>query len=163
MTCAYIGLGSNRGPSLHLLQQALDALAQLPGTQLLRRSRVFRSRPLGPQDQPKYYNAVAAVETTLPPLQLLNRLLGIERRLGRVRNGRRWRERRIDLDLLLYGQLSLQHPRLTLPHPGLAERVFVVLPLAEIAGHTLEIPGVGPLSALLPRVDSEELEPVEDV
>lgn len=142
MIDAYIALGSNQGRSDLLLQQALKMLAALPQTELRAVSRFYSNRPMGPHDQPDYVNAVAAITTDLGPILLLNRLLGIERRLGRVRNGKRWIARTMDLDLLLYGQQQIRHPRLTVPHPGLPERDFVVLPLAEVAPAELPIPGL---------------------
>ncbi len=160
----YIGLGSNLGDPAAQLQRALEQLARLPGSRLQGRSRFYRSRPLQapgvPEDQPDYLNAVARVETDLSPLMLLDALQAIEAEQGRVRDGRRWAPRPLDLDLLLYGAEVIQHPRLTVPHPGIAQRDFVLHPLAELAPE-LEIPGLGPLEALLARCPVRGLQRVE--
>lgn len=129
---AYIGVGANLCEPKAQVLRAFDALAALPNCQLLTRSSLYQSKPMGPQDQPDYINAVAALETRLAPLDLLDALQQIEQQQGRVRN-RRWGERTLDLDMLLYGEQSIQHPRLTVPHYGMTQREFVLLPLAEIA------------------------------
>jgi 2-amino-4-hydroxy-6-hydroxymethyldihydropteridine diphosphokinase len=102
---------------------------------------------MGPADQPDYINAVAAIDTLLTPLALLDALLGIERMHGRVRHATRWGPRTLDLDVLVYGDRIITDPRLAVPHPGIVERAFVLLPLAEIAPD-LTIPGRGPVAAL---------------
>lgn len=156
----YVGLGSNLdGPKERVLR-ALAQLEALPDTRLVARSRPYRSLPLGPADQPDYVNAVAALETTLAPLELLDHLQEIERGQGRVRGPERWGPRNLDLDLLLYGNCVLTTERLTLPHPGLSNRNFVLYPLAEIAP-SLEIPGHGPLTELLARCPADGLHPLE--
>lgn len=131
-TRAWVGLGSNLEQPARQLEQAFDALAGLPGSRLLARSSLYASAPMGPQDQPDYVNAVALLETALAPLVLLEALQDVELRHGRVRSATRWGPRTLDLDLLLYGDLVLDSPRLTLPHPGLKQRPFVVLPLLEV-------------------------------
>ena len=108
--------------------------------------------PVGVVDQPRFVNAAAAVETELPPRELLERLLGVERRLGRVRDGTRWSPRFVDLDLLLYGDAIVDEPGLAVPHPLLHERRFVLEPLAELDPE-LVIPDRGPVSALLAHLD----------
>jgi 2-amino-4-hydroxy-6-hydroxymethyldihydropteridine diphosphokinase len=128
-------------------------LARLPQSRLLRSSRLYRSAPWGMLDQPEFINAAAAIETALSPSALMQALLAIERDAGRDRNGERWGPRILDLDLLLYGALVLTEPGLQVPHPHLHERAFVLLPLAEIAPD-LDVPGRGPISALLSRVDT---------
>jgi 2-amino-4-hydroxy-6-hydroxymethyldihydropteridine diphosphokinase len=128
---AAIALGSNLGDSRATLEQALSVLDQGPGVRVLRRSSWYRSEPVGPV-QPDYLNGCALLEVTLPAEALLERLLATEDQFGRVR-AERWGPRTLDLDLLLYGQLSLDTPRLQLPHPRLRERAFVLLPLVEIA------------------------------
>lgn len=133
MVRAYIGLGSNLGDPAGQLRSALRALAALPETRLAARSSLYRSAPLGPVDQPDYVNGVAALETFLTPLALLERLNAIEAAQGRVRDGQRWGPRTLDLDLLLYGDERIDSPRLSLPHPGLGQRDFVLVPLYEIA------------------------------
>lgn len=133
MTAVYIGIGANLGNPIVTMEQATLALAKLPETNLLLHSRLYRSKPLGPSDQPDYSNAVALIDTTLSPLALLDELQALEIRLGRQPSHLRWGPRVIDLDILLYGQEIIQHERLTIPHPGLDKREFVLYPLAEIA------------------------------
>lgn len=145
---AYIGLGSNLNHPRRQLRSALAALATLPHSRVLGSSRLYRSPPLGPPGQPDYLNGVALLETYLPPLALLEQLQRIEQEHQRVR-GVRWGARTLDLDLLLYGEQRLHTPRLTLPHPAIGERPFVLLPLCELAGSELPIPGVGASGALL--------------
>lgn len=130
---AYIGLGGNLGEPAARIARALGALDRLPETRCLARSRLYRNPPMGSGDQPDYVNAVAALETRLPPLGLLDHLQRIEAGEGRVRGVLRWGPRTLDLDLLLYGDECVDHARLTVPHPGLAERRFVLCPLYEIA------------------------------
>lgn len=127
-TIAYIGLGSNLGDSRQILTQAVSRLSTLGPVKV---SRLYQSPPMGPQDQPHYYNAVAQLKTVLEPLPLLDQLQAFEQEAGRVRL-RRWGERTLDLDLLLYGQQSIQHERLNVPHIGLLERDFVVIPLLDL-------------------------------
>jgi 2-amino-4-hydroxy-6-hydroxymethyldihydropteridine diphosphokinase len=147
MVLAYIGLGSNLNAPARQIEQALAALATLPQSRLLRHSALYASPPLGPPDQPDYLNAVAELETTLSPLNVLDALQAIEQAQGRVR-GRHWGERVIDLDLLLYGDVQMQSERLTLPHAGMTERAFVLRPLAELVPN-MRLPGGAVLSDLL--------------
>jgi len=156
----YIGLGSNLDDPVQQLHRAWAALAQLPQTQRVACSRFYRSAPLGPQDQPDYVNAVAALDTTLAPAALLDALQAIEAAQGRMRL-RRWGPRTLDLDLLLYGSETLATPRLTVPHPGLAERNFVLYPLAELAPG-LVLPDGRALADLLAQCDAAGLEPLTD-
>ena len=144
---AYIGLGSNLNQPSVQVECAIAALAAMPGSRLLRQSRLYASPPLGPADQPDYVNAVVEIETTLEPLGLLHALHAIEQAQGRVRT-RHWGERIIDLDLLLYADWQLASHDLTLPHPGIATRAFVLRPLAELVPE-LDIPGQGVLGDLL--------------
>ena len=127
----YIGLGSNLGEREAQIRLALDDLARLPGSRLVRASSLYDSEPVGDVDQPKFLNAVAELETELSPRQLLWNLLLIERRLGRTRT-RRWGPRTIDLDLLLYGPLVVEEPDLQVPHPEMTRRSFVLVPLVEL-------------------------------
>ncbi|WP_130804462.1 2-amino-4-hydroxy-6-hydroxymethyldihydropteridine diphosphokinase [Acinetobacter ihumii] len=124
----YIGMGSNLGDSVQILREAAHKLAELGPIQV---SRLYRSPPMGPQDQPHYYNAVVQLVTTLQPLDLLDQLQRFEQEAGRVRL-RRWGERTLDLDVLLYADQSIENERLNVPHIGLLERDFVVLPLLDI-------------------------------
>ncbi|GAB4355297.1 MAG: 2-amino-4-hydroxy-6-hydroxymethyldihydropteridine diphosphokinase [Immundisolibacter sp.] len=154
---AFIGLGGNLGDPVRQIEQALGAIAELPGTCLLKRSALYGSRPMGPAGQPDYVNAVAWVETALSPSQLLAALLDIERQHGRRRDAaERNGPRTLDLDLLLYADLVCDEPALTLPHPGAHERDFVLQPLAEIAPH-MHIPGRGPVAELLAHCRRHDL------
>ena len=127
----YIGLGSNLGEREAQIRVALDDLARLPASRLVRASSLYDSEPVGDVEQPNFLNAMAELETELPARQLLWNLLLIERRLGRTRN-RRWGPRTIDLDLLLYGDLVIDEPDLLVPHPELVRRSFVLVPLVEL-------------------------------
>jgi 2-amino-4-hydroxy-6-hydroxymethyldihydropteridine diphosphokinase len=144
---AYVGLGANLDEPADHVRRAFEDLAALSNIHLTARSPLYKSAPLGPADQPDYINAVAALETQLAPLELLAELRDIEAQHGRRRDGVRWGPRVLDLDLLLYGDLVLDTPELTLPHPGLHERAFVLYPLADIAP-MLVIPGRGKLREL---------------
>jgi 2-amino-4-hydroxy-6-hydroxymethyldihydropteridine diphosphokinase len=142
-----IGLGGNLDAPADRVRRARKALAGSEGIREVAFSSLYRSRPMGPQDQPDYVNAVMAIETDLEPLALLDRLQAIEVLEGRVRIGERWGPRTLDLDLLVFGNQVIQHPRLTVPHPGLAVREFVLHPLAEILPD-LDVPGVGRIREL---------------
>jgi 2-amino-4-hydroxy-6-hydroxymethyldihydropteridine diphosphokinase len=154
MTMVYIGLGSNLADPRAQVEGGLRALAQLADTRLVRSSRLYRSVPWGRTDQPEFVNAVAELDTTLAPQSLLDALLTIERQAGRERDATRWGPRVLDLDILVYGDLTLDTPGLHIPHPHLHERVFVLMPLCEIAPE-LQIPGKGRADALLAQLDSE--------
>jgi 2-amino-4-hydroxy-6-hydroxymethyldihydropteridine diphosphokinase len=145
---AYVGLGSNLGDREHLLREA----AQLIGA--ARVSTVIETEPWGYGNQPMFLNAVAELETSLTARQLLDHLLDVERRLGRERIGPRWGPRAIDLDLLLYGDETIDEPGLVVPHPRLTERDFVLTPLAELVP-TLKIPGSGTVQDALAGLSSE--------
>jgi 2-amino-4-hydroxy-6-hydroxymethyldihydropteridine diphosphokinase len=147
MTIAYVGLGSNLGDREQLIRDA----AELIGAGRL--SAVVETAPWGFEDQPRFMNAVAAVDTGLEPLPFLTFLLDIERRLGRERVGPRWGPRTIDLDLLLFGDRVVDEPGLVVPHPRLLERRFVLSSLAELAPD-LEIPGNGTVRAALAGLQS---------
>lgn len=153
MTRAFVGLGGNLGDTQAYLRQALDALARLPRTRLLAQSRSYRTPPWGLREQPAFLNAAAMLDTTLAPHELLDALLDIERAAGRERKGERWGPRTLDLDLLHIDGVRLHDDRLTLPHPRIAERAFVLLPLAELAPD-LELPGQGRVDALLVTADT---------
>mgnify|MGYP001549950246 FL=1 len=145
---AYIGIGSNLDDPVRQVREALEELDTIPDSVLMSQSGLYGSKPMGPADQPDYVNAVAAIDTLLSPEQLLEALQKIEQRLGRERDGEKWGPRVIDLDLLLYGKKKISTDTLTVPHPGLHERDFVIIPLAEIAGN-ITIPGKGLLSTLI--------------
>jgi 2-amino-4-hydroxy-6-hydroxymethyldihydropteridine diphosphokinase len=129
---AYVALGSNLGDRAAHVAAAVTALGALPGTRLIAVSATYETAPVGPAGQQNYFNAVAALATSLAPLTLLDHLLAIEQARGRVRR-ERWGPRTLDLDLLLHGGTVLDDPRLTLPHPRLLERAFVLAPLADVA------------------------------
>ena len=150
---AYIGIGSNLDDPERQVRAALGALARLPRTTFVRASRLYRSAPWGKADQPAFVNAAAAVSTELAPRELLDALLAIERAHGRVRDGERWGPRVIDLDVLVHGDAQIDEPGLHVPHPHLAERAFVLLPLADLDPE-LEIPGAGRVRVLLGRIDA---------
>ena len=142
-TVAYIGLGSNQGDSLAILRSALSVLDQHTAIVVQLVSSFYRTKPVGPQNQPDYLNAVAQLETSLAAQDLLAELLAVEQQHGRVRDPHlRWGPRTLDLDLLLYGNEQIQVANLTVPHPELSKRAFVVYPLAEIAPH-LALPSTG--------------------
>jgi 2-amino-4-hydroxy-6-hydroxymethyldihydropteridine diphosphokinase len=127
---AVLGLGSNLGDRLANLQEALDRLSRVPGLRVTGTSRVYETDPVGPP-QPDYLNAVVRVETTLSPKRLLEACLGVEREMGRERR-ERWGPRNIDLDLLIFGREEIDQPGLTVPHPRMHERPFVLIPLLEL-------------------------------
>jgi 2-amino-4-hydroxy-6-hydroxymethyldihydropteridine diphosphokinase len=152
MTIAYVGLGSNLAEPRKQIEAALKTLADLPQTTLIAQSRLYSTEPWGHREQPSFVNAVAELATQLSARDLLHCLLGIERRVGRERNGGRWGPRILDLDILLYGNARIDEPALHVPHPRLHERAFALVPLAEIAPE-LDIPGVGRIRDLLARID----------
>lgn len=152
MTTAYVALGSNLGDPRQQVLDAFDALAGMPHSRLLARSRLYRTPPWGVLDQPWFVNAAAQLDTALEPPALLDALQAIERRAGRVR-GVRYGPRTLDLDLLHMDGVRRAGARLTLPHPRIAERAFVLLPLAELAPD-LELPGQGRVAELLAAVDT---------
>jgi 2-amino-4-hydroxy-6-hydroxymethyldihydropteridine diphosphokinase len=149
---AFIGLGSNLDDPPAQIRRALQALASLPETRLVRRSSLYRNPPAGYPDQPDFVNAVAEIETRLAARELLERLLAIERVHGRVR-GVRDGPRTLDLDLLTYGGRTLHEPGLDVPHPRMLDRAFVLVPLAEIAPDAA-VPGAGPVVELVRNVDA---------
>lgn len=133
MIRVYIALGSNLAQPLQQVNTALEALEHIPRTRLIACSPLYRTKPLGPQNQPDYLNAVVALDTRLPPEQLLDHTQAIERNQGRVRKDERWGPRTLDLDMMLYGDLVIDTDRLTVPHYGLKQREFMLYPLADIA------------------------------
>lgn len=152
MTEAWIGLGANLGERAATLDAALEAIDRLDETRLQAVSRYYITPPWGETDQPDFLNAVARVCTALSARSLLTNLQAIEADLGRRRTGRRWGPRVIDLDLLVFGDERIDLPELTVPHPRIAERAFVLVPLGELAPE-LVIPGQGRADALLARLD----------
>jgi 2-amino-4-hydroxy-6-hydroxymethyldihydropteridine diphosphokinase len=150
LTTAYIGLGSNLELPVAQIKSARLAILGLDGIKERAFSNLYASAPMGPQDQPEYVNAVIALETSLSALDLLHALQAIEQAHGRVRGKQRWGARTLDLDLLLYGDQQIDLPELTVPHPGIADRPFVLYLLLECAPDLI-IPGKGKISGLLTR------------
>ena len=153
---AYVGVGSNLDGPARQVKGAIGLLGEVPGIRLVAASSLYRSGAFGGIEQPDFVNAVVAVLTTLTPGELLAELQAIERRQGRERDELRWGPRVIDLDLLVYSAEKIDGPALTLPHPGIGERNFVLLPLAEIAPD-LAVPGLGrvaniPVSRVEPSI-----------
>lgn len=153
-----IGIGSNLNDPPRQIDAAVAQLRVVAETRVQVVSSMYRNPPMGPQDQPDYVNAVAVLLTRLAPRALLSALQDIERSQGRERHGAaRWGPRCIDLDILTYGMRAIDEPGLTIPHPGISERNFVLLPLTEIAPE-LEIPGLGLVRRLASGVDDSSLE-----
>ena len=148
MHTAYIGIGSNLGERESTIRDALELLAADPELEVEAVSSIRETDPVGVVDQPRFLNAAIRLATDLAPYPLLERLLAVEQQLGRVRTGERYGPRTIDLDLLLYGDEIVDEPGLRVPHPRLAERRFVLEPLAEL-DPGLVVPGLGPVQALL--------------
>ena len=151
MATAFVGIGSNLGDRETHLRRALDLLAAEEGIEIVAISRLRETEPVGPVEQGPFLNGAVQLSTDLPPRQLLERLLDVEQRLGRVRDVR-FGPRTIDLDLLVYGDETADEPGLTLPHPRLHERRFALEPLAELEPG-LVVPGRGPVSALLSELE----------
>lgn len=155
MVQAYLSLGTNLGDRAYYLARAVEALTEHPAIQVLARSSIYETEPWGLPDQPQFWNLVLQVETDLPPLELLKFCQHIETELGRKRLVR-WGPRTIDIDILLYDNISSDLPELTLPHPRMEERAFVLIPLREIApqlrlpsGHLItELTGEGQVRKL---------------
>lgn len=160
MTIIYIGIGSNLDNPFAHVQQAIAELKQVPQCNHIATSALYRSAPMGPANQPDYINAVSALQTTLTPLQVLDQLQAIELQHGRIRQGERWGPRTLDLDLLLYGEKTINEHRLIVPHSGLHERSFVLYPLQDI-DPDLVIPGLGPLTLLIEQCPHSALERVD--
>jgi 2-amino-4-hydroxy-6-hydroxymethyldihydropteridine diphosphokinase len=158
---AYVGLGSNLEDPVAQLRFALQRLAQLAATRLVARSPLYRTRPFGPVVQPDFVNAAAGLLTQQDAPQLLRSLRAIERDSGRPARHERWGPRTLDLDLLVYADQRRDEVDLKLPHPGIAERNFVLYPLADIAPQ-LDVPGLGRVAALRARVSGEGIWPLVD-
>ena len=159
MTVAYVGMGANLGEPRAQLLAAWDALGRIEDTQAIARSSLYRSAPIGYADQPAFLNCVAKLETALPAHGLLAQLQQIERDLGRVRSFRN-APRTIDLDLLLYGSETMDTPGLTLPHPRMHERAFVLVPLLELDAGAM-IPGRGSAAERLRGLERQRVKRVE--
>ncbi|HEX9207710.1 MAG TPA: 2-amino-4-hydroxy-6-hydroxymethyldihydropteridine diphosphokinase [Steroidobacteraceae bacterium] len=157
---AYVAIGSNLDDPPAQVQRAFVALAELPRTRLELRSSLYRSAPMGPVEQPDFVNAAAGLLTQLEAPDLLRALKELETRLGRAAPALRWGPRRIDLDLLVHGTTRIESDSITVPHPGIAERAFVLVPLAQIAP-SLEVPGVGRVDGLAQRLGAAGLQRIE--
>jgi len=162
MTKAWVGLGANLGNPVATVREALAALDALEQCALLRHSSLYRTTPIGPgvEDQPDYINAVAELSTTLPANDLLEALFCIENDFGRKRSTRN-AARTLDLDLLLYGEQRFDTRQLTVPHPRMHERAFVLCPLAELEPLAI-IPGFGPVGSLITKLDDQGIQRLED-
>jgi 2-amino-4-hydroxy-6-hydroxymethyldihydropteridine diphosphokinase len=155
---AYVALGSNLDDPAAQVRAGFEALSMLPATRLARVSSLYRSAPVGYADQPDFVNAVALIETALEPRKLLEALLAVERRKGRVRDFPN-APRTLDLDIVLYGDRVLHEPGLTIPHPRMHERAFVLVPLAEIAPD-VNVPGHGRAADLAAALDAGGLQKI---
>ena len=151
---AYVGIGSNLNDPRRQVRSALNALANLSSSRLVSSSRLYRSKPLDGTDQPDYLNAVAALLTQRDALTFLHELQSIEKQHGRERSAVRWAPRSLDLDLLVFGELEICNDELIVPHPGMAERSFVLLPLCEIAPH-LKVPGRATVREMLQQLRAD--------
>lgn len=158
MMRVYLALGSNLADPLHQVQSALDALAAIPQSRLVACSSLYRTPPYGPPDQPDYLNAAVALDTELSPEALLDHTQRIELEQGRVRKDHRWGPRTLDLDIMLFGDLTLATARLTVPHYDMHNRAFMLLPLLEIAP-ALCLPDGTRIADLLAPLDSSEIRP----
>ncbi len=159
VTVAYVGLGSNLSGPEGQIRAALDALARLPRTRVTACSSLYRTAPIGRLDQPDFVNAVARLETGLSARELLQGLLEVEARQGRVRSTPN-APRTLDLDLLLWGEAVISEPGLEVPHPRMHERAFVLQPLAEIAP-AARVPGHGPVAELVAQVSAQRVERID--
>ena len=151
---AYVGLGSNLESPGRQIEAAFELLQEIPETRLIARSSLYRSAPFGGVEQPDFINAAAALLTRLVARELLGEFQAIERARGRERGGLRWGPRVLDLDLLVFSDLVIEDPGLSVPHPGIAERNFVLLPLRDLAPD-LVIPGLGRVA----KISVNEQEP----
>lgn len=152
MAIAYVGLGANVGPREVTLLRAVDLLAEADDVEVLAVSQLRETDPVGMVDQPRFLNGAARIDTSLPPRALLELLLRIEQSLGRVRE-ERWGPRTVDLDLLVYGDVTVDEPGLRVPHPRLHERRFALEPLVELDPE-LVVPGLGSVSGALAALDA---------
>jgi 2-amino-4-hydroxy-6-hydroxymethyldihydropteridine diphosphokinase len=156
----FVGIGSNLDDPVHQVREAVTSLESLDDTRLLAVSGLYRNPPMGPVDQPDYINAVAVILTQHEPPALLSLLKGIERARGRsAEEATRWGPRRLDLDILTYGDREIDEPGLKIPHPGISERNFVLFPMLEIAPQ-LRIPGLGAVRRLASKSDASTLEKI---
>ncbi len=157
---AYIGLGSNLQDPQSQITNALNELQEIPNTHVLVSSSLYVSEPMGPANQPDFINAVAKISTSLSPEELLIALQNIEQLHQRARSTERWGPRTLDLDILLYGDVQINTRKPQVPHSGIAERVFVLIPLQEIEADLI-IPGKGTLRELIEQLPNFQLKKIE--
>lgn len=131
MEYSYIGVGSNQGDSIELIKKALKLINEATGVRIIRAAPLYRTEPIGFEDQPWFYNTVVELEVDITPFQLLELLQEVEKKLGRIRT-LRWGPRTIDLDILIFGDQTIKHPDLVIPHPRMTERAFVMVPLVHL-------------------------------
>lgn len=156
MTQVYLGLGSNLSAPIEQLEKAVKALKSATGVSRLECSSLYRSRPMGPQDQPDYVNAVVGLEYARDPISLLNCTQAIELEQGRTRKAQRWGARTLDIDILLFGEQCINTERLVIPHYGMKTREFVLLPLLELAPNLI-LPGGELIKELASQVNHNDL------
>ena len=159
---AFIGIGSNLEDPQSQIINAFQELQELPNIQVLLKSSLYQSKPMGPNDQPDFINAIVKISTTLQPHELLNELQNIEERHLRKRQTERWGPRTLDLDIILYGDQQIDTKQLQIPHSGMAEREFVLIPLQEIEADLI-IPGKGTLRELIERLPRYELKKIDNM
>lgn len=157
---AYIGLGSNLSDPQQQVTLALQELHEIPDTSLVEASSLYSSKPMGPSDQPDYINAVAKISTGLTPEDLLKALQGIEQMHQRQRKDERWGPRTLDLDIILFADQQIETPSLQIPHYGVAEREFVLIPLQELQ-EDLIIPGKGAVASLIEKLPPFKLSKIK--
>lgn len=156
----YLGLGGNQGRVKHAIQRSISLLNRLPLTQVKSVSSMYQNPAMGSQAQPDYINAVCQIHTSIPPLQLLRFTQKIESTLGRRRKGKRWSSRPMDVDILLYGSKIVNKPNLCIPHYGITDRAFVLLPLVELDAK-LRMPNGDKLKKVLRKIDSNQMKRVD--
>ena len=158
--CVYAAIGANIGDPVQTLMDAVSRIGRHPEIRVDAASSVYRNPPIGPQDQPHFYNSVLALSTTLPPRGVLSAFLLIEKEFGRVRDIR-WGPRTLDLDILIYGELIVCEPGLTIPHPRMLERSFVLIPLLDLKPSIQHPTQNESFQVLAGRVDRQDLERID--
>jgi len=155
-TIVYIGLGSNLSEPIEQVKKAIKAIEKIVQSEVISVSSLYLSKPMGPQDQENYINGVLALKTSLSAIELLDALQAIENEAGRVRKENRWGARILDLDIILFGNEIINTERLTIPHYGMSEREFVLIPLAEIAPQ-LQLPNGQKIALLSNSIPNNEM------
>jgi len=144
----FIGIGSNKNHPYFRIYSVLRQINRLKSTFIVKKSSLYKTKPLGPQSQPNFINAVIEIKTNLDPHELLNELQSLEKRHNRKKT-KKWGPRSIDLDILIYNKIIMDSKNLIIPHPGLEYREFVLIPLYEITGYGYEIPKYGKVASLI--------------